>query len=679
MKAGEPVLVHHLDIQDFPAKLNAPQFTSATGILDLLRYLPEVTYQDHKLNGFINCMMTFGDKFHYLPSSPDDLYTALSILEQVGGIQLACASFLLSSSQEKKEELKKNIQNQINDFLKTMESLLGQTNTYLIGSSVSVADLAAFSLYTASVSNNEINEMICSKMDSIKTIKDFISRQVEDFVPIFIKYGYYTTCYASAPYSTIYQLMMTKALLPFKIIQNDVPCLQVFNKKIYDFDLMLITTGTLLKMVHSFGQLQMIKKINCLLKANNVTKEENAKIMHELDDYYKTKDAKELSLTERGNLEDIYSIAIAQTYEEEVKNNYKNLHKYTTEYSKRFSRKEHAILLACEWVSIISPPGLEEMVRWASRDPFDKVDLLKQMGYKTVNLILLNLAHYKDDIAAIQKTKESIENNLDVYNFCDGFEDVIDQSVGPSICGCLRDQRVPSVSTSEEFYKITNYKHVQKEYYVKAGVPTSPFVVMTRWDNGEAITKNSVPFPVLIKLSADWDAQHLPRDSKCHTIEELEHAIKRRNSLWPGSTYNVESFIDGREFTVLVSGNHNAEVNAYTPLEYVFPKKLKEEDKWICGINDFDRVRVEDKDLGAELMRIAKAAYTSTYGMCYARVDLRQSKESGKIYVLETNSIAGMGYGRIGETILNQDGLTVKDFFQLLNFHSKCANCFLTQ
>ena len=101
MKAGEPVLVHHLDIQDFPAKLNVPQFTSATGILDLLRYLPEVTYQDHKLNGFINCMMTFGDKFHYLPSSPDDLYTALSILEQVGGIQFSCDSFLLSSSHEK--------------------------------------------------------------------------------------------------------------------------------------------------------------------------------------------------------------------------------------------------------------------------------------------------------------------------------------------------------------------------------------------------------------------------------------------------------------------------------------------------------------------------------------------------------------------------------------------------
>ena len=72
-------------------------------------------------------------------------------------------------------------------------------------------------------------------------------------------------------------------------------------------------------------------------------------------------------------------------------------------------------------------------------------------------------------------------------------------------------------------------------------------------------------------------------------------------------------------------------------------------------------------------MRISKAAYISIFGMCYGRVDLRQNTTNGQIYVLEINSGAGIGYNRVAESILNNDGLSVGDFFQTLNFVSKSS------
>jgi D-alanine-D-alanine ligase len=140
----------------------------------------------------------------------------------------------------------------------------------------------------------------------------------------------------------------------------------------------------------------------------------------------------------------------------------------------------------------------------------------------------------------------------------------------------------------------------------------------------------------------------------------------------------AESFVTGPEFTVLISGSHDAPEDAriYTPVERLFHPSVPDHEKFLS----FDRLWeiYEDEspmpDDGAfytyglpdpsriELIKkISWDAYVATKGYGYTRVDLRMDQSSGRIYVLEVNAQCGLSededYTSIG-AILRFSGCT---------------------
>eukprot|EP01022_Parablepharisma_sp_SALTPOND_P019629 TRINITY_DN3388_c0_g1_i1.p3 TRINITY_DN3388_c0_g1~~TRINITY_DN3388_c0_g1_i1.p3 ORF type:complete len:229 (+),score=22.81 TRINITY_DN3388_c0_g1_i1:1531-2217(+) len=221
-----------------------------------------------------------------------------------------------------------------------------------------------------------------------------------------------------------------------------------------------------------------------------------------------------------------------------------------------------------------------------------------------------------------------------------------------------------------------------KELYTKHQVPTSPYVVMTEWDGGAAFTKSGLTFPVLVKVSSDACSTNLQKDSKCATLAEVEQAIKKRKAKIPSAVFVIEQFIEGPEFTVSVHGNYNhGKVEALWPCEFVFTSALASEDQWIHTSHLYQRQKVADPIFAKTLSEIARAAYISNLGKGYARVDMRQDKKTGQIFVLETNAMAGLGYNRVTETILEYNNVRLQDFLQILVYHSKYfqQKAYLTQ
>jgi D-alanine-D-alanine ligase len=122
------------------------------------------------------------------------------------------------------------------------------------------------------------------------------------------------------------------------------------------------------------------------------------------------------------------------------------------------------------------------------------------------------------------------------------------------------------------------------------------------------------------------------------------------------SGWFAESFVEGREFTVLVSGNAAVpeSILVYTPLEYSFSPHLSPDARFLHyslryeldaapGQPDRYQYRIPEPPVQASLRHTARAAYLALGGHGYARVDMRQDQASGTAYVLEVNANCGLG------------------------------------
>ncbi|KAI9100431.1 hypothetical protein DFS34DRAFT_592328 [Phlyctochytrium arcticum] len=261
-----------------------------------------------------------------------------------------------------------------------------------------------------------------------------------------------------------------------------------------------------------------------------------------------------------------------------------------------------------------------------------------------------------------------------IMNVCDGCD--IDGVPGPSVAAYLEKKNFPNVVGCDSiFINNTLTKNGMKELFRESLVSTPPGIAVTKdTDLAKEIEAWGMVYPLFVKVSDSYGSVGLDDSSVCHDLEQVQNKCKELLEDFENLT--LEEYIDGQEYSVLVSGNcrdENSSVIVYPPAERAFNKDLPRFKRFISYVRNWDEAqyahdyaKVDDPNDYAALQDLARRSYAAVAGNCYGRVDVRKRDVSGKFYVLEVNASCGLGKGSSSEFILKLAGQTTQDFFQIL-------------
>ncbi|KAJ3085195.1 hypothetical protein HK102_000223 [Quaeritorhiza haematococci] len=277
-------------------------------------------------------------------------------------------------------------------------------------------------------------------------------------------------------------------------------------------------------------------------------------------------------------------------------------------------------------------------------------------------------------ISNIPAEVDEISSDELIMNLCDGSD--IDGVPGPSVAAYLESRKHPNVVGCDSlFIQNTLTKNGMKKIFVDNLVSCPVGFACTKQTDLETeVYERAMVYPLFVKVSDSYGSVGLEDSSVCHDLEQLK--TRCQFLLQQFDNLTVEEFIDGPEFSVLISGNcrdENWPVIVYPPAERAFNKELPRFQRFISFIRNWDEAalahqykQVDDANDVIALQDLARRAYIAVSGNCYGRVDIRKRDVNGKFYVLEVNASCGLGKGSSSEFILHLAGQTTKDFFQIL-------------
>jgi D-alanine-D-alanine ligase len=152
-------------------------------------------------------------------------------------------------------------------------------------------------------------------------------------------------------------------------------------------------------------------------------------------------------------------------------------------------------------------------------------------------------------------------------------------------------------------------------------------------------------FPILVKPPHGYASVGIRRESRCANLDQLKVQVEREIEEFGRAL--LEEFIEGREFTCLITENPDDPNDPITfkPVEFIFPEgeSFKHYNmKWV----EYEKMNVApvkdsriEKVLRDQTMRLFKAMD----GNGYARCDYRMAAD-GTIYMLEINPNCGIFY-----------------------------------
>ncbi|HEX6915544.1 MAG TPA: SET domain-containing protein-lysine N-methyltransferase [Chitinophagaceae bacterium] len=175
-------------------------------------------------------------------------------------------------------------------------------------------------------------------------------------------------------------------------------------------------------------------------------------------------------------------------------------------------------------------------------------------------------------------------------------------------------------------------------------------------------------FPMFVKPLKAGDS--LGVDDQSLVCNEAGLQLKVEKELQHFDALLVESYISGREFTVLVAANEDGRsCTTYKPVEYVFPgvAQFKTYALKTSELHPNCNVPIDDPELETALRTAAKNIFQNFGGVGYARLDFRVDA-SGKIYFLEINFTCSVfyseGYEGSADYILKFDGTGQQAFLK---------------
>jgi D-alanine-D-alanine ligase len=241
----------------------------------------------------------------------------------------------------------------------------------------------------------------------------------------------------------------------------------------------------------------------------------------------------------------------------------------------------------------------------------------------------------KDEVAALAT------QGFDVFiNLCDGGEG--EDTAGIDVVHALEALHLPFTGASSTSFDPS--RDETKQACKAAGILTPRGITTSNADDATSIEK-TLHFPMIVKHPRSVGSIGMTKDSGVTTLEALRGELARMINTY-GSAL-VEEFVEGREYTVLVTepGEDESKARGYIPIEEVFPEgeTFKHFDlKW----KDDSRITwtpVRDGELAAKLIHAASTLFTALNASGYARCDLRVDAE-GRVFVLEINANCGIFY-----------------------------------
>ena len=249
-----------------------------------------------------------------------------------------------------------------------------------------------------------------------------------------------------------------------------------------------------------------------------------------------------------------------------------------------------------------------------------------------------------------------------VLNICDG--DEINGTPGVSVIHLLERYNIVYTGADAYFYEVTTSKIPMKKAFDAYGVATANWQAITQVNQPTSTLFTTLGHPIIIKPSVSGGSMGIGIKNVVHNQAELLQQIQKMfdgyrswNLVTDGLV--AESFITGPEFTVFITGSHNRPNDAviYTPVQRNFHASLPEQQQFLS----FDRLWeiYEDEtpmpndanfyeyglpplNLIDPLQQLSWQAFVATKGKGYTRVDIRQDKDTKKLYVLELNAQCGL-------------------------------------
>ncbi len=265
-------------------------------------------------------------------------------------------------------------------------------------------------------------------------------------------------------------------------------------------------------------------------------------------------------------------------------------------------------------------------------DPFDPSFYLE--GYQW-EMHDLHRPHVYEELKALAG------RGFDVFlNMCDGAAD--ENRPGMDVVLALEALNLPFTGAASHYYEPTReqMKVVCRQY----GIQAPPGITLKNGNNLGAKVKR-LRYPLIVKHPNSYGSVGLIKESRVTCLDELRVQAERMIDLFGGAL--VEEFIEGGEFSVLVSenpGNPEAPVT-YVPVEVGFPagESFKHTDMKWYRYEELQCNPVSDPLLSARLRQMSANLFVGLHGTGYGRCDIRMNAE-GELFMLEINPQGAIFY-----------------------------------
>lgn len=274
-----------------------------------------------------------------------------------------------------------------------------------------------------------------------------------------------------------------------------------------------------------------------------------------------------------------------------------------------------------------------------SRSPLKEVDLpcdprpfLPDASWERVVL---------EKATAVRRVTELTRRGFDLFfNLCDGAWD--EDRPGIEVVETLERRGEAFTGAGSDFYEPG--REAMKRVCRAWDIPTPGYAMVRRAEDLERAL-DTLRFPLIVKHPSSYGSIGLTPDSRVTSAPALRE--RARETMEAFGAALVEEFIEGREFTVLVSedAQSGSEPATYTPVEFLFPEgeTFKHFDlKW-RGYHGMRARPVEDPGLAERLRGASRDLFAGLGGTGYGRCDLRVDA-GGRAHMLEINPNCGVYY-----------------------------------
>lgn len=269
-------------------------------------------------------------------------------------------------------------------------------------------------------------------------------------------------------------------------------------------------------------------------------------------------------------------------------------------------------------------------------------------------------SNYIEQLELIKQ--ESLPKNPLIINLCDG--DEVNGAPGLKFVQEMEQMGMVYTGAGEFFYEITTSKIPMKKLFDLSGIKTPRWEILTGHQDQFQEIFYKLNAPLIIKPAVSGGSMGLGIKNVVYTVEDALKVYESLKNGYKGWKLDIdgflaEEFIDGREFTTLLTGSaHQPKfLKIYPPVERLFSQNIPATERILSFDRLWETYEEEDELEGGEFLfnysacesamidplhKLSLDVYHCLKGTGYTRIDIRQKEKTGELYVLEANAQCGL-------------------------------------